>query len=424
MASSDAVDALAPRLAASVGDVVVRQPPVIDVPASRAAARAAGAGSGPTAARVRIDPFPRRRRDRWLVRLLFSLPFVVLAVLADRASGDSPTATSTVNADLLARVSRIDWTRADAAWVGSLYPPVGTVLAEITPGGTLGMGILGALIAGPFLQQMLQAMQQRRFPPVESAMFLAALAANPLFAHMVTTNLEAFLGVAAFGVGATNMVRFVAYRNTQAGFRAGLLFALAALSSASGIVYVVVIALAAPLISLARHGERGARASNVLVLLFPTLSAFLTVAFLQLVFLRRPFAFLTGQFQYDPALWDTVPQLVTTFNGSFVLAPMVCGWILALVVRRPGAILISTLLFLGLLIGYILGLIPANSAGNTFLVMTMMGMAILPAASTRRADVLITIVAAIQFVIAWGAAYNRPVVLEWMGALARVLGWS
>ncbi|WP_445337501.1 hypothetical protein [Clavibacter sp. CFBP 8614] len=397
-----------------------------DVAASRAAAKAAGAGTGATAVRVRIDPFPRRLRDRWLLRLLFSLPFVVIALLADHAPAGSATGpvSTTVNADLLSRVAQIDWTRADAAWVGSLYPPVGTILAAVTPGGTLGMGILGALIAGPFLQQMLQAMQQRRFPRVQSAMFMVALGANPLFAHMVTTNLEAFLGVAAFGVGATNMVRFVAYRNTQAGFRAGLLFAFAALSSASGIVYIVVIGLAAPLISLARHGERGARASNVLVLLFPTLSAFVTVAFLQLVFLDRPFAFLTAQFHYDPALWDTVPQLVTTLNGFLLLAPMISGWILALLVRRPGAVLISTLLFLGLLTGYILGLIPANSAGNTFFIMTMMGMAILPAATTRRADVLITVVAAVQIAIAWAAAYNRPVVLDWMGALARALGWA
>ncbi len=400
----------------------------IDATASRAAARAAGAGAGPgagpTVARVRIDPYPRRRRNRWLLRLLFCLPYVVVAILGERATAQTPPAMSTVNADLLARVARIDWTRADAAWVGDLYPPVGTVLAAITPGGTLGLGIVGALIAGPFLQQMLQAMQQRRFPPVESAMFMAALAANPLFAHMVTTNLEAFLGVAACGVGATNMVRFVAYRNTQAGFRAGLLFALAALSSASGIVYNVDIGLAAPLVSLARRGERGARASNILVLLFPTLSAFLTVSFLQLVFLHRPFAFIEAQFHYDPALWATVPQLVTTLNGFLLLAPMISGWILALLVRRPGAVLISTLLFLGLLTGYILGLIPANSAGNTFFIMTMMGMAILPAATTRRADVLITVVAAEQIAIAWAAAYNRPVVLDWMGSIARVLGWA
>jgi hypothetical protein len=398
----------------------------IHATASRAAARAAGAGTGagPTAARVRIDPYPRSARNRWLLRLLLSLPYVVVAILGERAAAQTPPAMSTVNADLLARVARIDWTRADAAWVGDLYPPVGTIIAAITPGGTLGLGIVGALIAGPFLKQMLQAMQQRRFPPVESAMFMAALGANPLFAHMVTTNLEAFLGVAAFGVGATNMVRFVAYRNTQAGFRAGLLFSLAALSSASGIVYIVVIGLAAPLISLARRGERGARASNILVLLFPTLSAFLTVAFLQLVFLHRPFAFLTDQFGYDPALWDTVPQLVTTLNGFLLLAPMISGWILALLVRRPGAVLISTLLFLGLLVGYILGLIPANSAGNTFFIMTMMGMAILPAATTRRADVLITIVAGVQIVIAWAAAYNRPIVLDWMGSIARILGWA
>ncbi|WP_427795222.1 hypothetical protein [Clavibacter nebraskensis] len=87
----------------------------IHATASRAAARAEGAGAGATAARVRIDPYPRSSRNRWLMRLLLSLPYLVVAILGDRAAGEAPMATTTVNADLLARVARIDWTRADAA---------------------------------------------------------------------------------------------------------------------------------------------------------------------------------------------------------------------------------------------------------------------------------------------------------------------
>lgn len=376
----------------------------------------------PRQPRVRLDAFPRKASHRWLLRLVLAVPFLVLALIEGVSGG--LTSGTTVNQDLVARVARIDWTRADVSWVGSLYPPIGTVLTALIPGGTLGLGIAGALLAGPFLQQLIEVMHQRRFHAIKVTAFVLALAANPLFAYTVTTNFEAFLGIAFFGLGAVNMFRFIVNRNTQAGFRAGLLFMVSALSSASGIVYIVVAGITAPLLTLARRGQRGARASNILVILFPTLSTFATVFFLQLVFLHSPFQVLTSQFAYDPARWALVPALFTTLNGFLIIAPMLSGWALALLVRRPGAILISTFLFAALLFGYVFDLIPLNAAGNTFLIMIVMGIAILPAATTMRATVLITVVAGAQIVIAWAAAYNRPVVLDWMGSLTHALGWN
>jgi hypothetical protein len=69
------------------------------------------------------------------------------------------------------------------------------------------------------------------------------------------------------------------------------------------------------------------------------------------------------------------------------------------------------------------GLIPVNSAGNVFLIMTMMGIAVVPAARTTRASGLIAAVGAAQIVIAWAAALNRPITLEWMAAIGDSLGW-
>ncbi len=77
-----------------------------------------------------------------------------------------------------------------------------------------------------------------------------------------------------------------------------------------------------------------------------------------------------------------------------------------------------------MILGRVAGLVPANTAGDTFIIMTMMGIAILPRANTTRATVLITLVAALQILIAWTAAYNTPIVLDWMGSLAHTLGWN
>lgn len=374
----------------------------------------------PPSAPTRFDPFPTRRRNRWLVGGTLSLPFVVVAIV--QALSPGLTSGTTVNQDLVARVAQIDWSRADVAWIGSLYPPIGTVLASLIPGGALGLGLAGALLAGPFLQQMIEVMVQRRFRRSQIIAFTVALAANPLFAFTVTTNFEAFLGIAFFGVGLINMSRFIVNRNTQAGFRAGILFMVSALSSASGLVYVVVAGLTAPLLTLARRGERGARGSTILVVLFPTISAFATVCFLQLVFLQSPFAVLESQLSYDPERWAVVPAFFTTLNGFLILAPMISAWGLALLVRRPGAILISTLLLTALVAGFVVGLIPTNAAGNAFLIMAMMGITLLPANRTLASHVPIIFIAAVQIVIAWAAAFNRPIVLDWMSSLSGAFG--
>jgi F0F1-type ATP synthase assembly protein I len=357
-----------------------------------------------------------------LLRAVLSFPFVIIALVEHESAG--LVSSTTVNQDLLNAVGKIDWTRADVAWVSDLYPPIGTILATLVPGGTLGLGIAGSVVAGIFLQQMIQAMYQRRFLTIKIVTFTLALAANPLFAFTVTTNFEGFLGLAFFGIGAINMVRFIAQRNTQAGFRAGILFMLAALSSPSGLIYVLIAGLTAPLMTLARKGQKGARASNILVILFPTIATFVTVAFLQAVFLHSPFGILNRVLDYRPENWAVVPMLFSTLNGFLLLAPVVSGWAFALLVRRPGAILISTILFAALVVGRVIGLIPENSAGTVFIIMTMIGIAILPHANTTRASVLITAVAALQIVIAWAAAYNRPVVLDWMHSLAQTFGWN
>lgn len=372
------------------------------------------------APRTRIDPFPLRTSRRWILRLAFALPYLVIGVIGAPAS--ILMSTTTPNLDHLAVDTGLSWSNLELSRLGDIWPPLGALIVGIVPGGQAGLAVVGALAAGVFLQKMLEVMQQRRFHPAKTAAFMLALGANPLFVYTATQNLQGFLGIALFGLGAADMLRFLAGRDTQAGFRAGLLFMATSLVQASGLLYVTVAALAAPLISLARRGERGARPASILVVLFPTFSVLASLAFLELVFLHSASPLFLSRIDYDPAKWAILPHLVSTWDGLLLLAPMISGWLLALIVRRPGAILISTTLFAALITGYVLGLIPTNAGGNVYLTMIVMGIAILPAASTTRASVLITAIAFIQVIIAWAAAFNRPVVLDWMHALTTVLG--
>lgn len=368
--------------------------------------------------RTRLESFPANAWARWAVRLAFAAPFLVVAFVAAGAGVGSMT----VNAGAAARVGSVDWDRADAAWIGQLYPPLGTVLIRLIPGGAVGLAVVGALLAGVLLQLLLEVMVQRRFDPLKITVFLIAIGANPLFAYSATANFEGFLSIALFGIGMTNMARFVTGRNTKAGFESGILFMLSALSDASGLVLVVSAAVTVPLLSLARKNEYGARWSNVLVVLFPTIAVFASEMFLQLVFLHDPFAVFQRTVQYDPTRWAIVPHLFTTLDGLLLVAPMLSGAALAVLSRRPGSILISAFVFASLILGFVIGLIPQNAAGNVFLVMTLMGIAVIPTVRSPRTSLLITAVGAAQILIAWTAAYNRPVLLEWMGALARFLG--
>jgi hypothetical protein len=387
----------------------------------RRAEEAAAAATGRvTRARARIDPFPLLAWRRWLLRLVLAFPYLVIGVVG--ADAGTLMSTTTPNVDHLAALTGLSWSNLDLTRLGEVWPPLGALIVAVVPGGEAGLAVVGALAAGVFLQKMIEVMQQRRFHPVKTLAFGLAIGANPLFVYTVTQNLQGFLGIALFGLGAADMLRFLAGRDTQAGFRAGLLFMTTSLVQASGLLYVTVAALAAPLISLARRGERGARSSTILVVLFPTFSVIASLAFLELVFLHSASPLLTSRIDYDPARWAILPHLVTTLDGFLLLAPMVSGWALAFLVRRPGAALISTTLFAALVVGYVLGLIPTNAGGNVYLTMIVMGVAILPAASTTRASVLITTIALVQVVIAWAAAFNRPVVLDWMQALGTLWG--
>lgn len=370
--------------------------------------------------RTRIDLFPSTLWARWLVRVGFAVPFLAVALISAAAGAGELT----VNADAVRHVASMSWDRADAAWIGQLYPPLGTVLVRLIPGGAVGLSVVGALVAGLLLQQLLEVMVQRRFHWWKTSVFLLAVGANPLFAYTATGNFKAFLSIALFGIGTINMVRFVSGRNTKAGFESGIFFMLSALADSSGLVLVLVAAVTAPLVSLARRNEAGARWSNVLIVLFPTIAVFASVMFLQLVFLHDPLAVFRNTVTYQPALWAIVPHLFTTLDGFLLLAPVASGAALALLSRRPGSILIAVFVFAALVVGYVVGLIPQNSAGNVFLVMSMMGIAVIPAARSLRTSLFITAVGAVQIVIAWTAAFNRPITLEWMGALGRALGWS
>jgi len=370
----------------------------------------------PRPERTRLDAFPREPLFRWFLRLLFAVPYLAVAWAASQRAVSARLYTP--NHELMVHIAHIDWNRADVNWVGDIFPPLSTLLAAAIPGGEIGLSVAGALVAGIFLQKILEIMVQRNFRPGMTTIMMLALAANPLFAYTVTENFAAFLGLAFFGLGIADVVRFVAWGNTQSGFRAGLFLMLATLSDLSGILYTLTAAGAAPFLRLGRHHQQGARGANVLVIVFPTIAAVAAIAMLNLLFIHR-FLGATGRglIAGAPERFASVPHLFDQPSGWLLIAPVLSAWVIALIVRRPGSILVSTLVFCAILGAFVIGLIPAGSAGNTFILMTLMAIALIPTRKELITVVMMDVVAVLQIAIAWATAFNRDIVLQWMTTL-------
>jgi len=341
---------------------------------------------------------------------------IALAVVLDLV----PHAATAPNATLLADLAEIDWTRGDAEWLALLYPHVSILVAASNPLGRLGLSLVGAIAAGFLLQKVAEIISQRSIPRSTGIILVIALAANPLFAYFALENLPGFLAMTFFGLALADLVRFVNWGNTESGFRAGILLMVAAFCDPSGILYALVAMLAAPFLRHGRAWAPGLRAANMLVIAFPTLGAFATIAFLNLLFFGTPWPDqdLAEVFAGIPQAFTGLLTLYTTPTGWLMAAPVVSAWLVAVIVRRPAAILVSGIVFVLLNAAFLLGAFHPGAAGVTFTLLTLLAITLIPSARTPLTNVLVDLVAVLQIAIAWAAALDRTIVLEWMEAVA------
>lgn len=366
--------------------------------------------------RTRLDPFPRSPVARWMLRLGAAAPLVLLSLLLETV----PPPESSPNAGLEAAIAAIDWTRGDAEWLALLYPHTATLIASANPFGRLGLSILGAVAAGFLIQKVAEIIAQRSIPRSTGIILILALTANPLFAYFALENLPGFLALTFFGLALADLVRFVNWGNTESGFRAGILLMAAALSDPSGILYALVAVLASPFLRHGRTAAPGLRAANMLVLAFPTLGAFATIMFLNVLFFGSAWPGLDLA-SIVAGVAVGMPQLLALYltpTGWLIAAPLASAWLVAAIVRRPAAIPVAAIVFILLNLAFLLGVFHPGAAGVTFLLLTLLAITLIPAARTPVTNVLVDLVAVLQIFIAWAAALDRPVVLEWMQSVA------
>lgn len=367
----------------------------------------------------RTMAYPRAAWRRWLMRLVFTVPGLLTVALAQSI----PPLVGSPNVALLARLETIDWGRADSLWLTALYPHVSTLIGAANPFGRVGLGVVGVIAAGVLLQKVVEILAQRAVTVPLGTALMFALAANPLFFYFATENLPGFLALAFFGTALADLVRFVNWGNTASGFRAGLLIMLSALSDPTGLLYAGVAVLASPFLRHGRFRSPGLRAANMLVLAFPTGGAFVTLAMLNVAFFGIVWPLdLSPVWEGIPERWNELASRYGTPFGWVNIAPVVSAWLVALVVRRTLAILVSTLAYALIIGAFVLGLIAPGAAGVTYMLLTLLAITLLPTGRTMTQNALVTGIAVAQLGIGWTVALDRPIVVEWMLGLVAAAG--
>lgn len=360
-----------------------------------------------------VPPFPQRRWLRWTMRGVYALPLLFFVV---RYALTAPEPwVGTANAELLERVAAGVGVTDFVQLLTTFSPPLGVLPALVLPSELL-LAIAGALVSGVFLQGLDQAMFRRGLHPFIRLVMLVSLMISPVFVLLALTDITLFGAIVLFGFGLIDLVRFENLANTQAGFRAGLLFAGAALMDVRAVPLVLTVAIVGALLI---HSRPQARSANAVIVAFPTAAVTVALALAGIIIGSGPFTFLRTDAASAMAAIDTLVSQPLGQPLLLYMAPVIVVGLTAGVFGFPRSGLMMGLIALGALAGVVVGA-PLIGAAAVAYLLVHISVAVLPAESTAQHAAIVVMCAVLVGLVGWLVAAQLPEADQWSVILTGV----
>lgn len=244
-------------------------------------------------------------RDHLVRVLLFSLPFLGVALLAYRLAFLSNTHAHIVEKALLAA----DRLRLEV--IGFLYPPLPFLTVLVFPR-TWMPSVLASVAAGGIAWLLWYDLERTELPRLWRMLLTVSVVATPTALYLATQAYPEVLALHLVVVAWHYYWNFVRYGHTFSGFVAGLVLGLAFYANFYAFLYAIALAGLVPLFRRAANrsrepSERWATLSQMLVTAFPALWAATSWTYINWVFTGNPFTYLAepATAVIDPTRWGT-----------------------------------------------------------------------------------------------------------------------
>ena len=333
-----------------------------------------------------------------MLRVVLGLPFVVVALIADRRG-----ITSDANQRLEEAGRSIDWGADRLDFLGAVYPPIPTGVAAVLPGGALWSGLVGALAGGVVLQVLAERLRVREVPTWLLVMLVASVGASPAFIYLSTQELAGFLGMALFAFALAGLLRFAVDGDTEGGFQCGLALGVAAMCDPATAVFAAFMAIGAPLVAWRRYrGQEGAVSATLAVVIFPTVAAMGGWAFVEWQFTGAAFASVRALPDFLAFPEGVVDGLRSEFIAVFrrvLITPVFVISAVLIARRRPIAVGGQVMALLSLTVTQWLGL--NLGTGQTLVIIASIGLMTVPWRPSRPLEIILGISCVVQIGLSW-----------------------
>jgi hypothetical protein len=307
----------------------------------------------------------------------------------------------------------------DMSGLRDAYPPLPTLLAGMLPGGTAGVAVCTALLAGIAMQLVTYRLVRRQVSVTLIAALLLALIGVPAMWFEGTQNLSGFLALMFLVIALDGFVRFVAREDTVGGFVAGLMLAAAFLCDPIALVYTAALGATAPFVAPRelRH-QPGAMRATASVLLFPTVAVVASWAFLEWRFTGGAYATIRHDqhwFSFDDGVLATTVDALR-WTGEAALRSPVYLCVGALLARRRAVVAFGYAVpLVGLLVARWVGV--SYSVALTFALLTLVGLYSVPRPGARAERWLLGVAAVAQLALALVWAPDSAEFHAWASAI-------